>query len=494
MKIFTISLLIIGLFTFASSRLKAQSSPNLEFAAHPAVQNPQGNGPTYNASINFVKNINNPNGNTYAAYQPNLKVNFSIINQYYSSAIIMGYNTNNTSAPIYPKINYIGTPTNSDFTSSGAAVGNGISIANNNGLALFYNTTVLGSKNTALAYPMADLLITFNRPVNDPTLHIGTMGAFENQLGIAGGFDLIDSNVPVTFTRVSGNNSNFSVTSTSIKNSALHPNDNGPQSASGSVLVNGKGITTLKLRMSVRGDGGQPNWGLGSGDLVTFGISVLESDLSVNTTVNNNTPHFDDIITFTVKAKNLGASNNTGVKVINLIPDGYEILNASTPAGTYNINTGVWNIGNLLDNTEVDMVIQAKVKSTGSYTVTSSISGGLRDPYLDNNQSTLTPLIAGRAVCYNDPLLNGTGTNSKFGITTLQRAGTSGGNWPMVRKSAHLVLESNNKGFVITRMTSTEITSITIPVEGMMVYDSTEKCLKVYADNVWSCFSTATCP
>ncbi|AZA93613.1 Uncharacterised protein [Chryseobacterium nakagawai] len=494
MKIYTFFLLRVGLLTLSCPMLWAQSSPNLEFATQQGVQNPQGNGPAYNASINLVKNTNNPNGNTYVAYQPNLKVNFSIVGQNYSSAVIMGYNINDTSIPIYPKMNYIGTPSNNDFTSSGAPIGKGISISNNNGLSLFYNTAVLGNKYTGGTYPMADLLINFNRPVDDPILHIGAMGAFKDQLGLAGGFDLIDSNVPVTFSRVSGNNSNFSVTTTSIRNSSMHPNDIGTESASGSVRVNGKGITAMRLRMSVRGDGGQSTWGLGSGDLITFGISVLESDLAISTFIDNNTPYFDDIVTFTVKAKNLGASDNTDVQVATTIPDGYEILTASTVTGAFDVNTGIWNIGSLNDNSEVYLTIKAKVKSSGSYTLAASISGDLRDPNLDNNQSSITPLIAGRAVCYKDPNRSEVGTDSRFGITTLQRAGINNGNWPMVRKSAYLVLESNNKGFVITRMTSDQISSIVIPVEGMMVYDTTEKCLKLYSDNSWNCFTTATCP
>ncbi|WBV61241.1 DUF11 domain-containing protein [Chryseobacterium camelliae] len=484
----------LGLFMLSCSVFSAQSSPNLEFATVSGVQNPQGNGPVYNASINFVKNVNNPSGVAYTSYLPNLKVDLALSNQQYNSAVMMGYNINNTSISVYPKMNYIGTPANSDFTSSGASVGQGISIVNNNGVSLFYNTAALGNKSTSGTYAMADLTITFNRPVDNPTLHIGAMGAFRDQLGIAGGFELVGSNVPVTLTRLSGNNNNFSVAGTSIGNVSLHPNDVGTQSASGSVLVSGNGITQLKFRMSVRGDGGELTWGNGSGDLVTFGISLLESDLSITNSISNNTPQVDDIVTFTIKAKNNGASNNTGVIVSSLVPDGYQVISASSTAGSYNSSTGAWNIDILNDGIEEELYIQAKVKSTGSYTLNSTISGDLRDPFMGNNTTSLTPAVSARAVCYNDPNISIPGTDSKFGITTLQRAGQHMGNWPMVRKSGHLVLESNTKGFVITRVSTGKISDITIPVEGMILYDTTEKCLKIYSDNQWSCFSTAACP
>ena len=119
-------------------------------------------------------------------------------------------------------------------------------------------------------------------------------------------------------------------------------------------------------------------------------------------------------------------------------------------------------------------------------------------------------LISG-CVCYNDAA-TGTGVDTKHGITLLQRAGASPAevnNWPMVRKSAHTVLESNTKGFVITRMTSDpaqtaaadHFNKITNPQDGMMVYDTFAKCLKIYtvddtvpANSVWSCYTVATCP
>ena len=106
-----------------------------------------------------------------------------------------------------------------------------------------------------------------------------------------------------------------------------------------------------------------------------------------------------------------------------------------------------------------------------------------------------------RGVCYDLPA-GGTGLATNHGITLLQRATPGNSNWPMIRKSAHTVLESNSKGFVVTRMTSDPaqsaaanyITKITNPQEGMMVYDIFAKCLKIYDGTAWKCFNTAACP
>ena len=98
-------------------------------------------------------------------------------------------------------------------------------------------------------------------------------------------------------------------------------------------------------------------------------------------------------------------------------------------------------------------------------------------------------------ICYNDPNTGTVGADTKHGITLLKRAGATPqpDNWPMERKSAFTALESNTKGFVITRMTTAEINALT-GQSGMMVYDTNLKCLKLFNGTAWSCFNTPTCP
>ena len=98
-------------------------------------------------------------------------------------------------------------------------------------------------------------------------------------------------------------------------------------------------------------------------------------------------------------------------------------------------------------------------------------------------------------ICYNDPNTGTVGADTKHGITLLKRAGATPqpDNWPMERKSAFTALESNTKGFVITRMSTAEINALT-GQSGMMVYDTDLKCLKLFNGTAWSCFNTPTCP
>lgn len=479
---------ILLLFSIGSLfPLFGQTAPNLEFATVSGDGNPTGNGPVTTTTINFGKNTNNPSGTSFALYQPVLSATFSLSNQTYSNAARIGW-TGSAGALIYPLMNSAGAPSNNNFTSSDAATGTGINVTNNRGVNITINAAALSGRPTNGNYPMADLTITFNRPVSNPILHIGGMGGFQGNLGFAGGFDYVSSNVPVSFSRLSGNSASFTITSSAIKNSAVNPTANGTNSASGSVLVNGQGITTLTLRVEIRGDGNASSWG--GADGITIGLSTLESNLSVSKTVDNQAPKSGSNVVFTLTAKNNGASNNTNIKVTDQLPSGYSFISATTGTGSYNTTSGIWDIGNLNDGASSVLNITAKVNYSGNFTNTASIGGDLSEADSSDNSSSSTPNV--QTVCYEDRNTASAGIGSKFGITTLQRAGSN--TWPTIRNSAHLVLESDTKGLVISRIPKASLGNITNPVEGMMVYDTTDKCLKVYADGVWSCFSTPTCP
>lgn len=94
--------------------------------------------------------------------------------------------------------------------------------------------------------------------------------------------------------------------------------------------------------------------------------------------------------------------------------------------------------------------------------------------------------------CFKKPVSSTTTMPTRHGITALGRAGADNGNWPMVRQSAWTVLEAKTKGFVVNRVAN-PATDITSPVEGMMVFDTTEQCLKIYNGTGWSCYSKPAC-
>lgn len=107
--------------------------------------------------------------------------------------------------------------------------------------------------------------------------------------------------------------------------------------------------------------------------------------------------------------------------------------------------------------------------------------------------------------CYKPGITTGITLDTKVGITTLNRAGSDNNdNWPMTRKGGWLALESKTKGFVPNRVAFSGGNPVGIApanfVEGMMVYDMTNKCMKMYTSTdggtnyAWYCISTQTCP
>lgn len=83
------------------------------------------------------------------------------------------------------------------------------------------------------------------------------------------------------------------------------------------------------------------------------------------------------------------------------------------------------------------------------------------------------------------PGVGGLPTNQ--GFTALARAGGGTTDWPIKIKGAYSALDAKTKGFVINRVPTASLSSIT-GVVGMMVYDTTVNCLKIYDGTGWFCF------
>lgn len=359
----------------------------LEFAQGDG--NPAGVGPVQDTSIRFRHNTDNPTGNTFETYDPAVTINFELTNQQYTlSGISTGYPVNigyqnaagGSPIEIFRALNTYGAPLNNWFTSYASPAGEGITTADNYGIVLNTTTSPLraaGAATSGVAHHMADLVITFSQPVNNPVLHLGGLGsrtplAAPNQLGFSQEYDLIASNVPVTLTKLSGSNV-FTVSGTRIQNTAAtgQMNSTGTNnSGSGSVKITGTGITTLTLRVSVRGDGtlasttswSESNTSIGSGDGATLSFSI-----------------------------------------------GYCEDSSSSPC--------------------------------------------------------------------TKPGAVGTALTSSVGILT--KGDPSIADWPESVPNGYLVLDAAQKGMVITHMTTTQRDAL-VPVEGMMIYNTTESCVQLY--------------
>lgn len=275
--------------------LAQTTGPNLEFSQ--GGMSPILNGPLKSVTVNFTRNTNNPTGNSFAAYSTTpLSATFTLSNHQYddgdpnspTGTVFFGYAGKVSSATLIPLGSFGGAYTTTDFlttqsTSGGLNVGN--TTTDNYMLSIQSVVDPLNGKIQAARYYLEDLEIKFNRPVNNPILHLGGMGAAISTVNFyTTEFDLLSSDVPVTLSKLAGSTSLAVQTVggvTQIVNTATTPAASGASSGKGSILINGTNITTIKLKVYVRGTGSGSTWVNGAINADTFemGFSAEESDL-----------------------------------------------------------------------------------------------------------------------------------------------------------------------------------------------------------------------
>ena len=125
-------------------------------------------------------------------------------------------------------------------------------------------------------------------------------------------------------------------------------------------------------------------------------VDAQVADLAIVKTVDNSTPNVGEDVVFNLAVTNNGPSDATGVKVTDILPDGYEYVTAS-PLPT---SANTWLIGDLANAATTNITITAKVLATGTYLNTATVDGEQDDPTPDNNtdDEEPTPLRADLAI------------------------------------------------------------------------------------------------
>lgn len=84
--------------------------------------------------------------------------------------------------------------------------------------------------------------------------------------------------------------------------------------------------------------------------------------------------------------------------------------------------------------------------------------------------------------CTKEPNIEIATSFTNVGIST---KATKLNNWPTAIPNGFIALESSQKGFVVTRVTNSS--KITDPKPGMVIYDKTDLCVKLYNGTSWNC-------
>lgn len=209
-------------------------------------------------------------------------------------------------------------------------------------------------------------------------------------------------------------------------------------------------------------------------------------------------------VTYTVVVGNTGPFGVQGATVSVPLPTGIPAANISyTAVGAGGATSSVTGTQTGAVNDVVNLPLNGTITYTITVNVPVSYTGNLAttvnvtspanssDPNTANNTATDTNV---QSVCYNPVTNTASGIDTRVGITLQKNPNVGNGNWPFTRKSAHMAIESNTQGFVVTRLETSALSNITNPQEGMMVFDTTVKCLKIYSDGAWRCFSVPSCP
>jgi uncharacterized repeat protein (TIGR01451 family) len=95
-------------------------------------------------------------------------------------------------------------------------------------------------------------------------------------------------------------------------------------------------------------------------------------------------------VVWTINVVNVGPSTALDVKVKDTLPEGVMILNSSTANGTFNEKTRIWEIGELIPNKPVSLVLVTKILTEGNKTNIVYVNTSTYEPNKTNNEANNT--------------------------------------------------------------------------------------------------------
>ncbi|MEO8476123.1 MAG: DUF11 domain-containing protein, partial [Actinomycetota bacterium] len=97
-------------------------------------------------------------------------------------------------------------------------------------------------------------------------------------------------------------------------------------------------------------------------------------NLDVGKSVDDATPTADQVVTYTVTVANHGPADATGVVIKDALPSGLTYVSSDPSRGTYHAQTGLWDVGRVLDGGRETLSIRARVTGMGSITNVASVA------------------------------------------------------------------------------------------------------------------------
>ncbi|MBW8242918.1 DUF11 domain-containing protein [Muricauda oceani] len=95
---------------------------------------------------------------------------------------------------------------------------------------------------------------------------------------------------------------------------------------------------------------------------------VPSADLNLEVRVDRPTPDVGTEVVFTITLTNEGPSDAIGIIVENTLPDGFTYISDDS-GGLFSASNGIWNVGSLALESQLELQIVAEVNPSGDYTV-----------------------------------------------------------------------------------------------------------------------------
>jgi uncharacterized repeat protein (TIGR01451 family) len=97
-------------------------------------------------------------------------------------------------------------------------------------------------------------------------------------------------------------------------------------------------------------------------------ITPASADLELTQTVDNPNPNLGDVVNFTLTLTNKGLGIASSIKVKDILPSELDFVSYIAAQGSYDSQTGVWDVGNMRDNLSRTLKLTAKVNKSGAIT------------------------------------------------------------------------------------------------------------------------------